>query len=207
MIASLKSWAKSLWVRFWLRRTKFSGRYGDLRKLYATRDPWDLLSEREQYRFDAVNAMVRAMAPSCRTLLELGCGEGFQTRKLMAVSAHVAGIDVSDLAIARAQLDLPQAEFHVGRAEDVGTIFVGRRFDIATACEVLYYSDDIDAAISGVQSVSDRLLVTNFAERAQHMRAHFSGADWQRLPDIVHHETIWECYFWHRGASRVADSG
>lgn len=207
MIASFKSSAKSLWVRFWLRRTKFSGRYGDLQKLYATRDPWDLLSDREQHRFAAVNEMIRDMAPSCDTLLELGCGEGFQTRKLMEVSAHVVGIDVSDLAISRAREDLPSAEFHVGRAEDVGTIFTGRRFDIATACEVLYYSDNIDAALRGVQSVSDRLLVTNFAERAQHMRPHFSGAEWHRLPDIIHGDTIWESYRWERSDDGLGNVG
>lgn len=198
MIGAMKSGIKSLWVRFWLRRSKFSGRYSDLQKLYATRDPWNLLSPKEQFRFMAVNDIVRGIAPGCHSLLELGCGEGYQTRKLMEVSRHVTGIDVSELAIARAKQDVADADFHVGRAEDVGQLFAGRRFDLVTACEVLYYSDDIATAIRGVQDVTDQLLVTSYAARAEHMRDHFSGAGWRRLPDIAYDDTVWECYRWQR---------
>ena len=198
MIGSMKSGLKSLWVRFWLRRSKFSGRYGDLQKLYATRDPWNLLSDKEQFRFEAVNDIVRNMAPACQSLLELGCGEGIQTRKLLEVSRQVTGVDVSDLAIARARQDVPGGEFYVGKAEDVSKMFAGRRFDLVTACEVLYYSDDIGTAIRGVQEVTDQLLVTSYAARAAHMREHFSDADWDRLPDIACADTVWECYRWLR---------
>lgn len=198
MIAALKSSVKSLWVRFWLRRSKFSGRYGDLQKLYATRDPWNLLSEKEQFRFVAVNDIVLTIAPGCQLLLELGCGEGYQTRKLLEVSRQVTGVDVSELAIARAKQALPEAEFHVGRAEDVGQLFAGRRFDLVTACEVLYYSDDIATAIRGVQEITDQLLVTSYAARAAHMREHFSGTGWRRLPDIAYDDAVWECYLWQR---------
>lgn len=189
---------KSLWVRYWLRRSDFAGRYRDLQRLYATRDPWNLLSDQEQHRYAEVNAMIRSFAPGCRSLLELGCGEGFQTRRLLEVSEAVAGIDVSEKAIARARQYVPTAELQVGKAEDAARLFAGRQFDLVTACEVLYYSNDIARTIEDVQSLANRVLVTNYSGLANLMRSHFTGPGWSRLPDIVFGDTTWECYIWQR---------
>ncbi|MCA0245242.1 MAG: class I SAM-dependent methyltransferase [Proteobacteria bacterium] len=194
MLAQLRS----QWARFWLRRSKFSGRYHDLQRLYAIKDPWNLRSAKEQHRFAASNAIIRRIAGDCDSLLELGCGEGFQTIWLAQVSRTVAGIDVSEKAVERARLMNPQAEVKVGTAEDVRALFPQRHFDLVTAFEVLYYSDDIGRVLDEMQQISDRLLVTNYAERARQMRAYFTGPGWSRLEDIVADGTVWEVYTWNR---------
>lgn len=189
---------RSLWTRYWLRKSKFTGRYDDLRRLYVVEDPWKLSSTREQLRFTAANGIIRTLMPHCESLLELGCGEGMQTSRLLEVSRTVAGIDVSEKAIARARVRCPDADLRVGRAEDAGRLFAKRRFDIVTAFEVLYYSDDIPKVLREVQTLTDRLLVTNYNERSLHVEPHFLGSEWQRLDNIVAHDVVWTCHLWQR---------
>lgn len=189
---------KSLWARYWLRNAKFTGRYEDLERLYAISDPWNLSSAKEQARFEASNALIRSLVPDCAKLLEIGCGEGLQTVHLLEVSRSVAGMDVSDKAVARARARCPAADLKVGKAEDVASLFSGRRFDIVTAFEVLYYAQDIPRVLGALQQLSDTLLVTNFADRAALMQRYFTGEGWHRLPDIVSEGVTWECHVWRK---------
>ena len=189
---------RTLWVRFWLRNVKFSGRYGNLKRLYAIKDPWHLDGAKERARFEATNAVIRAILPQCSSLLEIGCGEGLQTLQLLDVSRSVAGIDVSPIAIQRAKLNCPRADFMVGEAENLAKLFPDRRFDLVTAFEVLYYAPDVAAVIAELQKLSDRLLVTNYLARAENMRQYFSGPGWSQLDTIVAGDTTWECHFWSK---------
>jgi 2-polyprenyl-3-methyl-5-hydroxy-6-metoxy-1,4-benzoquinol methylase len=195
---SLIETLRKLWVRFWLRNTKFNGRYGNLKRLYAIKDPWHLDATKERARFDATNSMVQAIVPQCNSLLEIGCGEGLQTLRLLEVSRSVTGIDVSALAIQRARLNCPKANFVIGEAERLENLFPYQRFDLVTAFEVLYYAPDIGGLISNLQKLSDRLLVTNYLARAENMRQYFSGEGWAKLDTIVVGDTAWECYIWRK---------
>ncbi len=188
---------KGLWTRLWLRRASFSARYGDLDKLYALRDPWNLDTPREQARFAASNALVARLAPA--TLLEIGSGEGAQTRWLQQVVGHVTGVEVSGAAVIRAREACPGAEFHEGRAEDAARLLAGRRFDLITAFEVLYYAADVPAVLTGLQALGDRLLVTAYRRRAEQLRPHFAGQPgWRQLEDIAADGTEWEVWLWER---------
>lgn len=194
----LKARLRALWARWWLRRSSFSGRYGDLDRLYAIEDPWNLTSAKERARFEASNRIVATLAPGCGSLLEIGSGEGLQTEYLAKMSERVAGIEVSAAAVRRAQERLPDAEFRVGKAEDAPALFPGRRFDVVTAFEVLYYIEDVAAAVAALQSMTDLLVVTSYSARADRMRHLFEGAGWQRLDDIAAEGTVWEAYAWRR---------
>ena len=189
---------RDLWARFWLRNVKFSGRYDDIKKLYAIKDPWNLGDPKERVRFAETNARIKKIVPDCQSLLEIGCGEGFQTLELLQVSRSVSGIDISPLAIKRAELNCPRATFKVGKAEDLSELFKGQRFDLVTAFEVLYYAPDIPKVIAELQKLSDRLLVTNYLSRAEKMRQYFSGPGWSKLDSIVVVDTTWECDIWQR---------
>lgn len=76
---------------------------GAFEALYARRhDPWGVLtSPLAQQRYLTLVEVVSEYSP-CQSILDVGCGEGALTRYLVGCATHVAGIDVSASAIARA---------------------------------------------------------------------------------------------------------
>lgn len=188
--------ARRLWAKLWLRRSQFTSDYRRLQALYAVKDPWDLSSPRERERFAKTAALIRQVAPGCGSLLELGCGEGFQTEYLAPLAQQVTGIDVSAQAIARAQMRCRNAQFMAGRAEDVAALLPGRRFDLVTAFEVLYYAKDVAGILAHLQSMTSQILVTNYSERARLMTDHFEGEGWTRLEDLTAGDTVWWVHLW-----------
>ena len=193
---ALTAYAREFWVRLMLRRSQFTGEYGRLKALYAVEDPWLLQSDREQARFAATNALVRSVSPGCRRLLELGCGEGFQTAHLMEVAESVTGIEVSAQAVRRARARCPDATFLVGRAEDTAKLTAGRTFDLVTAFEVLYYASDIPSILADLQRLAPKVLVSNYAERAERMAGCFEGPGWRRLDDLKADDIVWRVDLW-----------
>jgi SAM-dependent methyltransferase len=193
-------WLRKKW-RFlrsglWLEAGQYSGDYRRMDRLYLLKDPWQLESDRETRRFELTNAVIASVAPDCDSLLEIGSGEGLQTRHLLKVARHVTGIEVSPTAVGRAIQNVPQADFLVGRAEDCDRIVGTRRFDIATACEILYYAPDVPLILTALQSLSSRVLVTAYERRADKLDTHFTGTGWSRLDDMVAEGTQWRCYLW-----------
>lgn len=193
---ALPALARHLWARLWLRKSQFSGGYGRLKALYAMEDPWQLGSSKEQERFAKTNDLIKQVAPRCRSLLELGCGEGFQTRHLLQVSEAVTGIEVSRQAVDRAKLRCPEASFLVGRAEDAASLVAGAKFDLITAFEVLYYARDIERILADLQQLSPLILVSNYVERAERMAGLFEGPGWRRLENLTAGDTTWRIDLW-----------
>jgi SAM-dependent methyltransferase len=184
--------------RVLLRRSAFSGSYGKLRMLYAMEDPWEMSSAKEQYRFEFTNAHLADIAPRFGTILELGCGEGHQSAYLARMADELSGVDISPWAIDRARKRCPDGRFKVGKAEDARRLFANERFDLVTACEVLCYAPDIEAILVDLQSITDRLYVSNYEARAEAMRHYFAGPGWSVLPPIRYDNTVWECHLWER---------
>jgi SAM-dependent methyltransferase len=80
--------------------------------------------------------LVRRAAP--RTILDLGCGEGFMIEALLdaGIDAKFTGIDLSEQAIADARARVgPRAEFEVIDARQL--VDDGRSFDMVMMLEVL----------------------------------------------------------------------
>lgn len=191
---------RRLWARLWLKGSHFSSRYGNLQRLYMVRDPWNLASPREQARFSRTNEAIASAVPGCRTLLEIGCGEGLQTEHLLEVSDTVTGLEVSAQAVKRARERLPKVEFKVGAAEDVPQLFAGRRFDLVTACEVLYYMTDVPGTLEHLQSVADALLVTSYSAKAAELEPAMRGPGWRELVPISAEDTVWRVFVWRAAA-------
>ena len=188
--------ARKLWARIWLRRSQFSGRYGQLKALYAIEDPWGLTSDREQERYVRMNALIRELVPDCEELLELGSGEGLQTRRLLEVSKGVTGVELSAQAVERAKVRCPEASFIVGRAEDAASLVAGRQFNLVTAFEVLYYAQDVGAILADLQALAPVILVTNYMDLAVRMDRYFEGPGWTRLEDIAIEDVVWRVDVW-----------
>ena len=105
----------------------------DFNLYYATPDPWHISNARFRDK-----VLRRRLTPFIRgkSVLELGCGEGHLTQVVFSKARSVVGIDISDVAIARAkQLKLPNARFESG--DFLQTSFQG--YDIIAAIECIYY--------------------------------------------------------------------
>jgi 2-polyprenyl-3-methyl-5-hydroxy-6-metoxy-1,4-benzoquinol methylase len=105
----------------------------DFNNFYATPDPWRI--SRAPFRDKVLR---RCLTPFIRkkSVLELGCGEGHLTEVVFRKARSVVGVDISDVAIARAKsLNLPNARFE--SADLLQTSFEG--YDIIAAIECIYY--------------------------------------------------------------------
>jgi SAM-dependent methyltransferase len=105
----------------------------DFNLYYTTPDPWHI--SHAQFR-DRV--LRRRLKPFIRnkSVLELGCGEGHLTRAIFSKARSVVGIDISDVAIARAKsLNLPNARFE--SVDFLQTSF--EDYDVIAAIECVYY--------------------------------------------------------------------
>jgi len=151
------------WMNYALRGVGGADNYSRLDLAYRMPDPWNMESDLERFRFERTNLLIEKYFPSCRSILEIGCGEGHQSEKLLEVCDELYGVDVSATAIERAQRRVPQAQF---AAADVFAQPWGRepaRFDLAVACEVLYYVADIQKTLDEMNFVAKNCLVTIFA--------------------------------------------
>jgi SAM-dependent methyltransferase len=105
----------------------------DFNLYYATPDPWHVA--RSRFRDRVLRRCLKQFIRD-RFVLELGCGEGHLTRTIFGRARSVVGIDISDVAIARAKsLNLPNARFE--NADLLQTSFKG--FDVIAAIECIHY--------------------------------------------------------------------
>ncbi|SDN32103.1 trans-aconitate 2-methyltransferase [Afipia sp. GAS231] len=100
---------------------------------YATPDPWHISQAR--FRDKVLRRRLKRLIRG-KSVLELGCGEGHLTDAVFDKARSVVGIDISDVAIARAKsLNLPNARFEC--ADFLQKSFEG--YDVITAIECVYY--------------------------------------------------------------------
>ena len=105
----------------------------DFNLYYATPDPWHI--SHAQFRDKVLRRCLKRFIRG-KSVLELGCGEGHLTHVIFNKARSVVGIDISDVAIARAKSrNLPNARFE--SADLLRTSFEG--YDIIAAIECIYY--------------------------------------------------------------------
>jgi SAM-dependent methyltransferase len=105
----------------------------DFNSFYESPDPWRI----SQARFrDKVLRHCLTPFIRDRSGLELGCGEGHLTEAVFGKARSVVGVDISDVAIARAKsLDLPNVRFEC--ADFLRMSFAG--YDVIAAIECIHY--------------------------------------------------------------------
>jgi 2-polyprenyl-3-methyl-5-hydroxy-6-metoxy-1,4-benzoquinol methylase len=155
-----KLFLRSLWTRAMLRKIQFTDGYGRLEQLYRLHDPWDMNTAREQHRFVETSAFLKGQTGRVESLLEIGCGEGHQTVTFTEIADRVCGIDVSKRAIARAHQRCPTAKFAVGDIRQLNGRGSAGQYDVVAACEVLYYMQDVPAALVAMERTGHSILVT-----------------------------------------------
>ena len=105
----------------------------DFNLYYATPDPWHIAGSRFRVRVlrRCLGRLIRD-----KSVLELGCGEGHLTQELFGRARSVVGVDISDVAIARARsLELPNARFET--ADLLKTSLKG--YEVIAALECIHY--------------------------------------------------------------------
>lgn len=182
--------------RLGLRLGEYGGDYERVARLYRLPDPWRLGRPQEIERYRQTNEIISRFAPGGGALLEIGSGEGHQTEHLIRVAEDVVGIEISAEAVMRARNRVPSATFHQGCGEDLEQIVGGRRFAIATACEVLYYSPAALSILEQMKKVADCVVVTTYSKQERRVASLFGNDEWVRLPDIVVGLCRWHCRAW-----------
>ena len=80
------------------------------------------------------------------SVLDVGCGKGAFSRRLMSAGAKVSGIDITDEFVEVAARNVPAAEFKAASATDIP--FESGSFDLVFCFEVLEHVPDTEKAIA-----------------------------------------------------------
>lgn len=192
----LRKAQRRLWMKYALRGVGGADNHARLDLAYNVEDPWNMESAMERARFEATNGVIERAFGRVGSVLEIGCGEGHQTQWLAKLSDEQFGLDVSAQAIERAQQRLPQARF---AATDLFHQPWGdqhHRFDLVTACEVLYYLSDPAATIERMRHLGRNGLVTFFAPACGRVGAQVEAIPGVHKEWIFHGGTAWLVAWW-----------
>jgi SAM-dependent methyltransferase len=187
---------RRLWMKYALRGVGANDNHHRLDLAYTLPDPWHMSSAREKARFAATNAVIQRAFGHVGSLLELGCGEGHQTLRLREACNRIHAVDVSAQAIDRARKRVSDAQF---AATDIfGQPWGGdrNRFDLVTACEMLYYVADPAATLRQMRYLAPRGLVTFFAPACGRVGPHLDGIPGLHREWFFHERTAWLVGWW-----------
>lgn len=121
------------WLGLGWSAAEFERRYAAVAK-----DAWGYhASEMHRGRADRILAVLAGGTP--RRLLELGCAEGFLTRRLAELAAAVVACDLSERAVERAKQHCAGLGNVQLLAVDVRQRLPEGNFDVCLASDVLYY--------------------------------------------------------------------
>lgn len=192
----LRKARRRLWMKYALRGVGGSDNFDRLDLAYTVEDPWNMASPLERARFEATNRVVEHAFGRVGSILELGCGEGHQTEWFAKLSDRQYGVDVSPQAVERARKRLPDAHF---AATDVFGQPWGdarHRFDLVTACEVLYYLSEPEKTIARMRHLGRNGLVTFFAPACGRVGPHLETIPGLQRDWIFHGSTAWLVAWW-----------
>ena len=199
VVSRMHTGLRQQWARLALHGVQFSDKYSRLDNLYRIQDPWGMEGEREQFRFRETDRLILEQFGHVGAILEIGCGEGHQSQELLKVCDDLVGVDVSARAVERAKTRCPGATFVAG---DIFTsdFLQGRRFDLVVACEVLYYIQDVAAALSRFQELGDAALVTYYDLHAQRLDPYVLAAPQVGTSKVTFESASWSVAWWRGGA-------
>lgn len=197
--------ARRAWMKYAMRGVRQADAHGRLDLAYKIADPWHMDAAREQFRFAETNRVIEdRVSKRLGRVLEIGCGEGHQSEHLARLADKLTGIDVSPTAVERARrrVTTPGVDFVAGDlfaqpwAEERG------RFDLVTACEVLYYMSDMPRFLRAMDELGGTCLVTYFAPAARLCEAPVMGMPGAQQTRFRHEDTEWVAAWWTGAARR-----
>ncbi len=195
MLSRVQAALRKQWARVALHDVHFADKHERLDTLYRIRDPWEMETEPQRFRFRETNRLIEEHFGRVGSLLEVGCGEGHQSEHLTKVCDELVGVDVSVRAVNRARARIPQATFAAG---DIFTseLFAERRFDLVVACEVLYYVKDVPTALERLGQLGRSCLVTYYARPAKTLDPYVLAIPDVESEPVRYEESIWTVAWW-----------
>lgn len=187
---------RDYWVRFALRRVHYTDRADKLDRLYLVEDPWHLQSAKEQGRFAWTNRLIAEQFGRPQGLVEIGCGEGYQSEYLAQACDRLYGIDVSKRAVSRARRRCPEARFAAGDPLTHRFADMALPADLVVACEVLYYVKDIPRFLDRLSTLGRACLVTYYEGQAASLDPHFAGRSGCGRASFRCDDTEWHAVWW-----------
>jgi 2-polyprenyl-3-methyl-5-hydroxy-6-metoxy-1,4-benzoquinol methylase len=194
--ALLQKIKRRSWMKYALRGVGPNDNFERLDLAYSIEDPWNMDSATEVSRFEGTNRIIEREFGRLGSLLELGCGEGHQSRHLSALADQIYGLDVSAKAVERASARLPSGHFAATDLFNQPWGDEAQRFDLVTACEVLYYMSDIDSTLERMSRLGRNCIVTIFAPAARRVGPHLERIPGLRKDWIWHGGTVWLIAWW-----------
>jgi SAM-dependent methyltransferase len=187
------------WMRYALRGVGGSDNHARLDLAYSVPDPWNLESKGELERFEGTNRIALGAFGHVGSLLELGCGEGHQSAHFARISDRVHGVDVSGTAVERARKRMPGGEFAVADVFGQPWGDAKGRFDLVTACEMLYYLKDPAGTIARMRHLGKACLVTVYSPGLCRLGPLLDGIEGVRKDWLYYGDTTWLVWWWRNG--------
>lgn len=207
--ASASEFARRTWMKYAMRGVRQADAFDRLDMAYKVSDPWRMNTPRERFRFARTNRVVQEhLGDRFASILEIGSGEGHQTEHLVELagpSGEVTGLEVSATAVERAKQRLPdsRARFVAGDLFAQPWSSERGRFELVTACEVLYYMSDIPRTLRTMDELGGSCLVTYFEPASRICEAAAMAMPGAQKASFAFDDTEWIAVWW-RGASRRA---
>ena len=101
----------------------------------------------------AIDSILKPIANN-KTILDLGCGTGILTGRLLRWNSRPFGIDPSERMIEIARTEFPGIEFRLGSAENLP--YQNEIFDIVASSLVMHYIKNLDPVFRNVYRVLRR---------------------------------------------------
>jgi SAM-dependent methyltransferase len=185
----------------WMGRTFPNGMHrrdevARFNRLYLVRDPWAMNCERERVRFRETNRLITENFGRPHSLLEIGCGEGLQSSELRKICDSLYGVDVSARAVKRAKRQCPQATFAVGDIYRLPQSMPLARFELVTACEVLYYMTDIPGALRRLSELGQACLISYYEGAREEMDKHVAEIPGVKFESVSFDDALFILAWW-----------
>ncbi len=192
----LRKARRRLWMKYALRGVGGSDNFERLDLAYTVEDPWNMASDLERARFEATNRVIERAFGRVGSVLELGCGEFHQTEYFARLSDDQFGVEVSPQAVERARKRLPAAKFEATDVFGQPWGDARHRFDLVTACEVLYYLSEPEKTIAQMRHLGRNGLVTFFAPACGRVGPHLDTIPGLQRDWMFHGGTAWLVAWW-----------
>ncbi len=189
--------ARRLWARIAFRGVHhYADRHHQLDDYYRLADPWGMETEKEQHRFAETNCIISEQIGKVQSVIEIGCGEGFQSQQLLTICEQLIGTDVSERAVKRARQRCPTATFLVGDIFSQDFVIPGVPVDLVVACEVLYYVSDVPKALRRMSELGKTCLVTYYDGEKARLNGYLQAVEIQGRREIRYGESFWQVAWW-----------